>query len=337
MSPDGASAGLEPVALDTAGGRLAALRSRGPRPGAPRLLCLHGWLDAATSFAPLARELGDGVELVAIDLPGHGLSEHVDAGYGLLDTALAARRALLALGWERATVVGHSLGANVALWLAVAAPEAVEALVLIDGIGPPAETPDALPARLSRALADRLHPERFAPRDFADLDAAIDHRLRRAPMARASAALIMARQCAPVPDARPGPDGGGAPDDGPSAGRPVRWRFDPALRRANEAYRTEAQVLAVLGAVDCRVLAVLAEDGYPLARPETPDRLRTLGRADAVTLTGRHHLHMDDPAPVARAVRAFLGGGGARVPDAPTPDGPDRPGSPRSFESPGPR
>ena len=50
----------------------------GPESGKP-LLALHGWLDNAASFdglAPLLPELN----IVALDLPGHGLSEHKPAG-----------------------------------------------------------------------------------------------------------------------------------------------------------------------------------------------------------------------------------------------------------------
>ena len=280
---------LEPFELDVAGRRIAGLRTPA-MPGAParpRLLCLHGWLDDAASFAPLAGCLGD-VELVAIDLPGHGHSEHADAGYTLFDMALAARRAIGALGWARCHVVGHSLGANVAPWLAAAAPDAVERLVMIEGVGPHTEEADALPGRMRRAFADRLGDgRRFAPRAFASLDAAVDHRLRRARMARASARLVMERQVEPV-------DGG------------VRWRFDPALRHASAEYRTEAQVLAVLGALECPTLVVLGEHGYPLPRPETAARLDAIPDVRRVVLPGAHHLHMDAPGPVADAIRAFL-------------------------------
>ena len=288
---------LEPFGLDIAGRRIAGLRTpaasvapTGDGPGAaerPRALCLHGWLDTAASFAPLADRLGDDVELVAIDLPGHGRSDHADAGYTLFDMALAARRTVDALGWERCAVVGHSLGANVAPWLAAAAPDVVTRLVLIEGLGPYTEEADALPARLARAFEDRLDAGKFEPRDFEDLDAAIDHRLRHARMERASARLIMERQTVSV-------DGG------------VRWRFDPALRHASAEYRTEAQVLAVLGAIRCPTLVVLAEDGMPLQRDDAASRLEALADARRVVLPGGHHVHMDAPDAVAGAVRDFL-------------------------------
>ena len=54
-------------------GVLEALHWRNP--GAPRILCLHGWLDNAASFIPLADSLA-GFELLALDFAGHGLSSH---------------------------------------------------------------------------------------------------------------------------------------------------------------------------------------------------------------------------------------------------------------------
>ncbi|EXJ09220.1 alpha/beta fold hydrolase [Nitrincola nitratireducens] len=44
-------------------------------PGSPPVLALHGWLDNAASFRALARHLPQ-VNLIAVDLAGHGFSEH---------------------------------------------------------------------------------------------------------------------------------------------------------------------------------------------------------------------------------------------------------------------
>ena len=63
--------------LDVPMGRIAGLRQG--EAGQPRVLALHGWLDNAASFLPLAAHL-DGVELVAPDLPGHGRSAHLPPG-----------------------------------------------------------------------------------------------------------------------------------------------------------------------------------------------------------------------------------------------------------------
>ena len=64
---------VEELELQTPYLRLSA-RAWGPPDGVP-VLALHGWLDNAASFDPLASLL-PGVRLVAVDLPGHGGSDH---------------------------------------------------------------------------------------------------------------------------------------------------------------------------------------------------------------------------------------------------------------------
>ena len=83
----------------------------------PPLILLHGVSLSAAVWAPLFAALG-GYRLLAVDLPGHGLSDPVDHRRGhvrahaqrLLDDVFDA------LELERADVVGHSLGGMFALW-----------------------------------------------------------------------------------------------------------------------------------------------------------------------------------------------------------------------------
>src|SRR5688500_13408037 len=96
--------------IDVGGARLSAL-CFGPADGVP-VLAMHGWLDNAASFERLAEHLS-GVNLVALDLAGHGLSERrADGVYVFLDYVADASLAISALGWSRCVVVGHSLGAG---------------------------------------------------------------------------------------------------------------------------------------------------------------------------------------------------------------------------------
>ena len=153
----------EPLTLEIPGLRLAAL-AWGPADGLP-LLAVHGWLDNAASFARLAPLL-PGVRLVAVDLPGHGLSEHRPPGaaYHFIDWAVDLAAAGEALGWERYVLLGHSMGAGVVSLLAGALPERVVALALIEGLGPMACEADEAPARLAKAILRRDARERKRPR-----------------------------------------------------------------------------------------------------------------------------------------------------------------------------
>ncbi|HZX81878.1 MAG TPA: alpha/beta fold hydrolase, partial [Lysobacter sp.] len=99
---------MREIHLDTPFGRLAALRFG--HGGVP-VLALHGWLDNAASFLPLSSHL-PGLDIVALDLPGHGASAHLPASaeYTLVNAARAVLGAADALGWSRFSLLGHSMG-----------------------------------------------------------------------------------------------------------------------------------------------------------------------------------------------------------------------------------
>ncbi|MFU8802269.1 MAG: alpha/beta fold hydrolase, partial [Bradymonadaceae bacterium] len=85
---------LEPqeLILDVQGLRLAA-RAFGPDDGQP-ILALHGWLDNAATFDKLIPLLGDGLRIVSLDLPGHGLSSGARASIDDFDDYGGCLRAL---------------------------------------------------------------------------------------------------------------------------------------------------------------------------------------------------------------------------------------------------
>ena len=97
------------------------------------LVCLHGITAQHRAFNALARELGDARPVAGVDLRGRGDSEKPSSGYGLAAHASDVVRVLDHLGLEDAVVVGHSMGAFVALRLALDHPDRVRALVLLDG------------------------------------------------------------------------------------------------------------------------------------------------------------------------------------------------------------
>jgi pimeloyl-ACP methyl ester carboxylesterase len=101
--------------LTTSGSRLRVLSSGSGSP----LVLLHGVSLSAAAWAPLFRAL-PGFRLLAVDLPGHGLSD--PAGYRRGHVRRPAHELIDdifdALGLDQAPVVGHSLGGMAALWYA---------------------------------------------------------------------------------------------------------------------------------------------------------------------------------------------------------------------------
>ncbi len=122
---------------DLPGGVTMHYRDEGAR-GAPTLLLIHGYGDSLHEWESWVARLKDQYHLVSIDLPGHGLTR-APAGY---QANIEAFRDLThdfarAQGLSRYTVIGNSMGGNIAWEYALSYPEEVEALVLVDAAGWP--------------------------------------------------------------------------------------------------------------------------------------------------------------------------------------------------------
>jgi len=112
------------------------------RPGAPRVLLLHGLAANAWSWAPVARRLRGAARVVAMDLRGHGLSDAPTDGYDAEvlagdAVAVAEGAGLLALPGAPPggplVLAGIGYGAIVAAWTAAALGAGCAGLVLVDG------------------------------------------------------------------------------------------------------------------------------------------------------------------------------------------------------------
>ena len=280
---------MRPCAVETAFGTIAGLRSG--EAGAPRVLALHGWLDNAASFLPLSQHLR-GIDLVAIDLPGHGASTHLPrpADSLLITFARAALAAADALGWERFALLGHSLGGVVASVMASAQPHRIERLLAIEALGALAEKEERTTQRLRdafdahRTLADKQL------RVFPDIATAARARMQAGTgaLGEAAALLLVERGLRRV-------DGGFA------------WRSDPRLTMPTAVRMSEAQSRDLVANIECPTRVIYADP------PQSyfPDALRReraamLRNGELVVLPGSHHLHMDDAAGTAAAIGDFF-------------------------------
>jgi len=101
----------------------------------PLLLLIHGIASTYESWREVIGPLAQRHTVIAPDLPGHGSSEPAGGDYSLGALAAGLRDLLIALGHDRATLVGHSLGGGVAMQLAYQFPEITERLVLVSSGG----------------------------------------------------------------------------------------------------------------------------------------------------------------------------------------------------------
>lgn len=278
---------LEAFTADVDYGRIAGLR--GGAAGAPRVLALHGWLDNAASFVPLAAHL-DGIELVAPDLPGHGASAHLPAGadYSFPFMAHALLDLADALGWDRFALLGHSMGAGIGSLLAAGCPDRVERFVAIEALGALAETVERTVPRLREAYAATRALKAKSLRVFPDLGTAVAARMRANGLSEPVARLLVERGTRVV-------DGGWT------------WSSDPRQTLPGTSRPTADQVDALVDGIGCPTRVILADPPQPyLPEPDRSRRARRLPRGDLTVMAGSHHLHMEDPAAVAAVIGDFL-------------------------------
>lgn len=278
--------------LDTPYGQLAALRM-GEADAMP-VLALHGWLDNAASFVPLAAHLR-GIDLVALDLPGHGRSDHLPASaeYSLPGTVHTVLDAADALGWERFAVLGHSMGAAIGSILAAAAPERVSRFVAIEALGALADAEAHTTRRLRDAVVARRALRGKALRVFPDVDTAVRARMQAGGLDEGAARLLVER--------------GLRPADGDEASPGLVWSTDQRLTISTALRMTEGQVRDLLAGITCPVRVLYAEPAQPyFPEPLRSERAALLAPGSLLRMQGGHHLHMDQAAAVAAAIGGFL-------------------------------
>lgn len=135
--------GPVPVTAPVAGGTLAGGVWHPDAPGPP-LVALHGITANHLAWQLVASAL-PGTRVIAPDLRGRGRSGGLPGPYALTGLADDVARMLDALGVDRATVAGHSMGGFVAVRFAERFPDRTERLVLVDG-GLPIPWPQDIPA-----------------------------------------------------------------------------------------------------------------------------------------------------------------------------------------------
>jgi pimeloyl-ACP methyl ester carboxylesterase len=101
----------------------------------PPIVLVHGITGRSDQWEPAIEHLAAEHTVLAPDLLGHGESAKPRGDYSLGAYASAVRDTMVALGLERATIVGHSLGGGIAMQFAYQFPERCERLVLVSSGG----------------------------------------------------------------------------------------------------------------------------------------------------------------------------------------------------------
>ncbi len=244
-----------------------------PLETSPRVFLLHGWMDSSPTFQFIVDHLPAHWHLIAPDWRGYGQSDYLGHPYWFPDYYADLDQLLQHTSPDTpASLVGHSMGANIAAQYAAARPERVRQLIMMDFLGLVPTRTEETPDHLRRWLLGQQHPQRL--NSYAS-HAALAERLQRSnPRLTAERATFLAKTVS-----RPREDGR------------IEMACDPWHKLANPLrYQTE-DALSAWRQIRCPVTQLIADQGYVLARfPLGSTDLKT--RLDCFT-KGHYHLIQD--------------------------------------------
>ena len=97
------------------------------------LILVHGWACDSSFWHLMVEPLATELRVISVDLPGHGQSDAPQTAYTQAYFAQALLAIMDAAQVDKAVLAGHSMGASVIRFAALAAPERVSGLVIVDG------------------------------------------------------------------------------------------------------------------------------------------------------------------------------------------------------------
>lgn len=257
------------------------------------VIALHGWLDNAASFSPLAEHLDFERPFFALELPGHGHSEHrpKSAHYHLVDNTLDVLAFVDSIcGGGEFDIIGHSLGGIVATLVAASVPDRVRHLVLLDSLGPLTDDIENVLPQLKKAVKRAVALRNSKLNTYPSKEVAAKARMAGVGKITLEAARIL------VERGTREVEGG------------YVWSSDPRLLEPSLLRFSEEQVEAIMSGIECPVQLVVGEDGYFRQYEAISKRLAYIKNLTQDKVAGGHHFHMEgDIERTAEIIHAFLG------------------------------
>ncbi len=280
-----------------------SLQSWGPKDGLP-IIALHGWLDNSASFEPLAQALlkrCPNIHLIAVDLPGHGHSEHSTREFGhfFVNYITIIFQLIDALKLKQCTLLGHSMGAGAATLAAGTLPEKISQLVLIEGLGPFSDKEDQAPLTYRSFLekSQKQSAKVDAKKIYTDanLKTLIYRKSITNSISQEAAHMILKRNMTKT-------------NQGGQEG--YIWNSDPRLNIPSPLFLTERQICAFIKNIQADSLLLLAKQKlFPQYFKKMKPRIKCLSKVKVhKNLAGGHHLHIEEAQIVSELIASWLRG-----------------------------
>ena len=258
---------------------------------AAHLLLIHGIHDHCRSWDWLAQRLRRHFHVLAPDLRGHGDSEWtLGSPYTHLEYVQDIAQLVRQRRLTPVTVIAHSLGGTIASIYAGAFPQAVERLVIIEGVGHYPRGPDAPDERLRGWIDGNRSLSGRSPRRYPALEDAYQRMQETNPHLSPDQARHLTVH------------GSNQNEDGTYS-----WKFDNYTRTRCPYDIPDEDMVALWQRIDCPVLILNSRQGYP-HRIGQADTLRHFQHATLQEIDDAGHwTHHDQLDACMVAIGRFLG------------------------------
>ncbi|XP_044084308.1 serine hydrolase-like protein 2 [Neovison vison] len=271
------------------------------------VLCLHGWLDNASSFDRLIPLLPKDFCYVAMDFGGHGLSSHHSPGLPYYQESFVSeiRRVVGALKWKHFSILGHSFGGAVGGMFSSIFPEMVNKLILLDTWPFPLDPKgiECVPTYRRGAIEHLLQVEASQkPRQVVSPEEMLQRFMKNnSHVNEESARLLLQRGTTKV-----------------ATGLTLNRDRRIALPEHSMDFVSREQFMNFTKQLQARVLLIKAMQGYFNVRREddtnkniitfVTDTLKLIlkERYQYIQVPGCHYVHLNQPENVAGIISAFL-------------------------------
>jgi len=268
----------------SAGYKLSTLERRGTSD--ELYILLHGWEDNSGSFIPLIHKLNPEYHLLAIDMLGHGQSEHISGQsfYHFDDFIDILQGIIQQQHNKKITLIGHSFGGFIAfIYTAFFTPK-IKNLILIESAGPYSISDNMLlnthhEAQICRQQY-RQNPSYHHHDNIEDL---ISLRAKKNQVAPSMMQYIVRR-------------GVKLQEEG------YIWSHDKKLDYIMGSKFTRTSIRQAAQQISCHTLFILGSAGNPKMRTYAKERSQEMPDAQVFCIEGGHYIHLELPEKVAEII-----------------------------------
>lgn len=249
------------------------------------IIALHGWLDNAASLVPVLERLPATTHWIALDLPGHGHSQHRPTGapYYFTEWVADLISLITRYDFQRVHLVGHSMGGFISQILAAVIPERIAKVTLIEAFGLLTYNENETLEKLRGAMTARQALAAKEPPVYQDIERLVKVRAELNQLRPEQIKAVVLRNLMPA-------EGGFA------------WRIDPRVRLGSPFRYTAGQARDILAGLTMPVKLIRGTKGFKDLDTALTHWRELVPQLEEHMLEGGHHVHLEQPIAVAEQI-----------------------------------